>query len=122
LVPPSARYCRAHLLQHHREINKKRPANDPESTWKWRQFSKWFLSQEENKWCRDCLEEGRQTRSQQTAHIVPHHGDWGLCFDQSNVVPLCRSHHSRRTAKECGFGNKGKPQKKEIDSDDPVYI
>ena len=119
---PGARYCRVHLLAMHREINALRLLGDLESTWKWRKFSRWFLAQEQNRWCLDCRAVGKQTRSQQTAHIVAHRGNWDLCFDRNNVVPLCRNCHSRRTAKEDGgFGNKSRP--KEIEGDDPpTYI
>lgn len=44
--------------------------------------------------------EGCRTVATEIDHIKPHRGDRKLFFDRSNLQPMCRSCHSRKTARE----------------------
>ena len=57
-------------------------------------------------YCADCLNAGIKTAANTVDHIKPHRGDTKLFFSQRNWQALCRSCHSRKTAREDGgFGN-----------------
>lgn len=49
--------------------------------------------------CLHCEQEGRVTTATEVDHIVPHRGDKSLFWDRSNWQPLCKTHHSRKTAR-----------------------
>jgi 5-methylcytosine-specific restriction protein A len=56
-------------------------------------------------WCVVCQAEGKTTRATDVDHIVPRRQ--GGTDDQSNLMPLCHSHHSQKTAmNDGGFGNR----------------
>ena len=40
-------------------------------------------------------------------HIIPRIKRPDLTYERSNVQPLCKAHHSKKTAKENGFGEAG---------------
>lgn len=57
--------------------------------------------------CVECKAEGVLAAAIIVDHIVPHRGDPGLFYDQTNWQPLCKHHHDVKTAAEDGgFGNK----------------
>ena len=56
--------------------------------------------------CVHCEAKGRITVATDLDHIVPHQGDMEVFWDFSQVQGLCKSCHSRKTAREDGgFGN-----------------
>lgn len=54
--------------------------------------------------CRDCGELGVVVAASEVDHITPHRGDAKLMWDRSNWQSLCRSCHSRKTAREVWHG------------------
>jgi len=50
--------------------------------------------------CEDCLAAGRTTAATQVHHKVPHQGNLTLFLDADNLMSLCASCHSIRTAHE----------------------
>lgn len=64
----------------------------------WQQASKRFRMQ--HPLCAQCEADGIVTASAETDHIEPHRGDKHLFWKQANWQPLCKSCHSRKTAKE----------------------
>lgn len=50
--------------------------------------------------CADCEELGAVVEAREVDHIQPHKGDKRLFFDRSNWQGLCKSCHSRKTARE----------------------
>lgn len=55
--------------------------------------------------CILCEREGTLTPATVVDHIIPHHGDNDLMWNQENWQPLCASHHGRKTAtQDHGFG------------------
>ena len=67
---------------------------------RWQAARKAFL--DANPLCAECDRRGRTVRATVVDHIIPHRGDEGLFWDQSNWQALCRRCHSRKTAKEDG--------------------
>ena len=47
--------------------------------------------------CADCEANGRVTAAVEVHHTVAPHVDPDLAFADSNLTPLCKPHHSRRT-------------------------
>lgn len=58
--------------------------------------------------CVECMREGiYNVEATEVDHVEPHKGDWSKFIDDDNLQSLCKSHHSRKTAKERRgrFGN-----------------
>ena len=53
-----------------------------------------------NPWCIECLETGHHVPSVEMDHKVPVTEDFSKFWDEDNVQPLCRAHHSHKTARE----------------------
>lgn len=53
-----------------------------------------------NPLCVDCAELGAVEPATEVDHIEPHKGDRAKFFDRSNWQALCKSCHSRKTARE----------------------
>ena len=65
-----------------------------------------------NPLCVDCFELGVVEAACEVDHIAPHKGDRRLFFDRRNWQALCKSCHSRKTAREVFHGG-GVVQKSE---------
>lgn len=73
---------------------------------KWQKARKAYLAR--HPLCVHCEAEGRVTPATDLDHRVPHKGDMRLFWDSSNWQPLCKPHHSAKTAREDGgFGRGG---------------
>lgn len=71
---------------------------------RWRRERLEFLRK--NPLCVHCKAEGVILEAKEVDHVIPHKGDEKLFYDQTNWQPLCKPHHSRKTASEDqGFGN-----------------
>lgn len=68
----------------------------------WGRASKAYLRR--NPLCADCLDLGVVEAATEVDHIVPHRGDRKVFFDRSNWQGLCKSCHSRKTAREVFHG------------------
>jgi 5-methylcytosine-specific restriction protein A len=55
-------------------------------------------------WCVACQQAKQRTVANELDHIVPHHGNATLFWDESNWQGLCKSCHSAKTAREVGLG------------------
>ncbi len=72
--------------------------------WRWQQARLVHLRHEPL--CRECAKVNRVEAGTDVDHIVSHRMDMGLFWDRSNWQTLCRSCHSKKTAKENGgWGN-----------------
>lgn len=77
---------------------------------RWQKARKAYLAQ--HPLCVHCEAEGRVTPATDLDHIVPHKGDMRLFWQTSNWQPLCKPHHSAKTAREDGgFGRGGAGRK-----------
>ena len=52
--------------------------------------------------CVECSKQGRPVEANEVHHIIPIRD--GGSSDYSNLIPLCKSCHSKYTAKDRGFG------------------
>ena len=55
--------------------------------------------------CVHCEANGRVVAATDVDHIIDHKGDKELFWDKNNWQPLCKTHHSRKTAISNGWGD-----------------
>jgi 5-methylcytosine-specific restriction protein A len=100
-------YCEIHQKEkkpQSNEYNKRRPSWHKLYDRKWRSYTAVYLAN--HPYCAECLKRGKHVNATQVDHIKPHKGDMTLFWDTKNHQGLCKSCHSRKTAKENGgFGN-----------------
>ena len=95
-------YCPAHTVETKRAREQQR-----ESAYKrgyntrWRKYRAAYLAR--YPLCIECERAGRIAPAAEVDHITPHRGDRRLFWDTGNHQPLCKSCHSRKTAREVGF-------------------
>jgi len=83
------------------EWDKQRPnATDRGYNYRWQEARRVYLAQ--HPLCVHCQAEGIIKAANEVDHIIPHKGDPQLFWDVSNWQPLCKSHHSSKTATERG--------------------
>jgi 5-methylcytosine-specific restriction enzyme A len=93
--------CNKHRIQMQREIDQLRGSAAARGYGsKWRKARQEFLRR--NPLCAKCNQNGILKVATAVDHIIPHKGDVGLFWDQSNWQALCFSCHSRKTAKSDG--------------------
>jgi 5-methylcytosine-specific restriction protein A len=63
----------------------------------WRRCQAAFLAA--NPLCADCLAAGRTEPAREAHHVVKVRDDPGRRLDWANLLPLCKSCHSKRTAR-----------------------
>ena len=68
---------------------------------RWKKLRALFL--ERNPLCKECSTDGTVERATEVDHKVPHRGDYFLFWDEDNWQPLCKRHHSAKTAREVGW-------------------
>lgn len=100
-------YCPQHLQQIHRQQDHERgTANQRGYNYRWQKVSKLYLTR--HPLCALCAKKKPPLIRAATLvdHIVPHHGDYELFWDERNWQPSCKDCHDIKTAKEDGaFGN-----------------
>jgi 5-methylcytosine-specific restriction enzyme A len=104
-----SRFCPPHATEHAaKQAEQERQRGSPESRGydsRWKRERAAFL--QHHPWCITC-QVTRNVHAPATVvdHIVPHRGNHDLMWNQENWQPLCRTHHSKKTAaKDGGFGN-----------------
>lgn len=99
LTDDSSGYC-----DKHKSLAPKRYFRNYKHTerygYQWRKIRAFFLS--ENPLCEMCKREGRYTDATEIHHVVPL--SEGGTNDFENLMPLCKSCHSRITMKEINKG------------------
>jgi 5-methylcytosine-specific restriction enzyme A len=70
-----------------------RPATEYDR--RWRKFQRWYLAQPDHQWCHDC--QPRLTPATEVHHIEKLALAPELKFDETNLMPLCKSCHTKRT-------------------------
>ncbi|WP_330547708.1 HNH endonuclease [Caminicella sporogenes] len=101
------RYCEKHQKEETKKYNRKRKYKKLYNSSSWQRLRKKVLTK--HPLCVECEEKGRLTPATVVDHIVPHHGNEALFWDEDNLQSLCKSCHDRKTAKEDGrWGRKNK--------------
>lgn len=96
--------CPAHTRAKQRERD---TAHERGYSYKWHQFRTQYLK--ENPLCLECLKAGLSTPATEVDHITPHNGNERLMWGEENLQPLCKRHHSQKTARyDGGFGRRKK--------------
>ncbi len=94
------RYCEKHQREVDRHYN--RHQRDPDTAKRygrrWRKIRKAFLTA--HPLCEECKKQGKFTPAEEVHHITPL--SEGGTHDYENLMALCKSCHSRITAKEGG--------------------
>lgn len=65
--------------------------------WQWEKFRAWYLMQ--FPLCADCQDEQRLTPAKEVHHKQKLTDRPDLKYEPSNLLPLCKMHHSRRTGR-----------------------
>lgn len=71
----------------------------------WRKARAAFLAV--HPFCVECSKMGVVQVAEDVDHIVPHRGDRALFWRRGNWQPLCKVHHSQKTAREVWHGASG---------------
>lgn len=91
-------YCEEHTKQYHRERDKGREsAYQRGYNTTWRKYRTMFLKR--NPLCKYCNHRGKTVPATEVDHIIPHRGNKELFWNPNNHQALCKSCHSRKTAK-----------------------
>lgn len=93
--------CEKHRIQAQQESDKQRGSAAIRGyDTRWRAARKIFLRR--NPLCAECQSKGILKAAAVVDHIIPHKGDTGLFWDESNWQALCKRCHDRKTAKDDG--------------------
>lgn len=69
----------------------------------WSKLRRLFLTR--NPWCQRCLQEQKHTPAEEVDHIQPfQHKDDPKRLDWSNLMALCKRHHSQKTVRDTRAG------------------
>lgn len=85
-------YCEFHIKLH---ANDRASAHERGYSSQWQKARKEFL--QDNRYCKLCQTQGKQTLATIVDHIKPHRGDQTLFWDKTNWQPLCKKCHDRKT-------------------------
>lgn len=98
-------YCAEHLKKYRQDQDRNRKTSTARGyNRRWMIIKTMYLR--EHPFCVKCQAEGKMELAQVVDHIIPHHGDYDLFWDQSNWQSLCAYHHNVKTAtNDGGFGN-----------------
>ena len=93
-------YCHIHAKQHDTAYRRQRGSSNKRGyTYRWQKEREAYLIR--NPLCENCLNKhGVLRAAKEVDHIIPHKGDMKLFWDVNNWQGLCKSCHSKKTAKE----------------------
>ena len=95
---------RGSLCRDHQKLSRNSNTKSPYGG-TWNKARKMFLN--ENPLCIECMREGVTRAGTEVDHIIPHHGNYELFWDQSNWESLCNHHHSQKTMTEINLMKTG---------------
>jgi len=98
-------YCTTHSKEHDTAYRRQRgTSNERGYTYRWQKEREAYLIR--NPLCENCLNKHDVIRAAtEVDHIIPHKGNMKLFWDVDNWQGLCKSCHSKKTAKEQGNKN-----------------
>ena len=93
-------YCTTHAKQHDTAYRRQRGSSNAKGyTYRWQKEREAYLIR--NPLCENCLNKHDVIRAAtEVDHIIAHKGDMRLFWDVDNWQGLCKSCHSKKTAKE----------------------
>lgn len=95
LVPAGVKFCEEHSNLHRADAKTtKQKGYDG----RWRRARTRFLRR--YPLCVRCRAKGKFVVATVVNHVIPHRGDQGLFWDESNWQPLCKSCHDTKTMTE----------------------
>ena len=106
LIPMSERYCISHKIEkvasqnknyNRFRRNKKHQVFYDSKEWKQARIT---AMQRTGGLCEECLKFDLVIKADVVDHIIPISKDFEKRLKQSNLMPLCHSHHNKKTAKE----------------------
>ena len=100
MVDSGKSYCIDHQRQKDRDYSKTR-GSSPYNNRAWMVYRVWYLKR--HRLCVECAKEGKTVVATEVDHIVPL-SKGGDFWEPSNHCAMCKPCHSRKTAKEGGFG------------------
>ena len=105
LIGIREKYCPAHASRKRvKQPFTKRSSTADGYGYQWQKARRVFLLN--HPLCVECERQGYINAATVVDHITPHKGDRELFWNQRNWQPLCKRHHSQKTAREDGgFGN-----------------
>ena len=111
LISKCKRYCPDCALKARQQSRQQDDVRDRKDARRWC-HARWYrkavkMLLNDNPLCAECKHTGRIRPAAEVDHKIPHQGDWVLFIDRKNWQALCRSCHSKKTAKkDGGFGNR----------------
>ena len=105
-------YCDAHKKLHEKithermkkykkEKDKERPsARERGYTKRWEKVSKLFLKEHPLCECDECVKAHKLTTANVVHHVIPHHGNYELFWDEDNWQAMNKRCHDRHTWRE----------------------
>lgn len=104
--------------QEAKRIERNGNANQRGYNYRWQKLSKRFRAQ--HPYCEMCKANGIVKLAECVDHIIPHHLNPQLLYDEANLQSLCWSCHSKKTIKEDGgFGHPIRIRKQEENNKQP---
>ena len=95
------RYCDEHEKKTVKDYERRRgTARERGYDSRWDKARRYYLKR--HPLCVICLANDKTTAANEVDHIIPHKGDKELFWDSGNWQALCKSCHSKKTAKEDG--------------------
>jgi len=106
LTENKERLCDVHLQQRQQQIDAQRGTSTERGyDTRWAKAKSIYISQ--HPLCVVCKSLGQIVPATTVDHIIPHHGNYDLMWNENNWQSLCTRHHSIKTAQYDGaFGNK----------------
>jgi 5-methylcytosine-specific restriction enzyme A len=88
------------LVSHGRCAQHRRLSHEPGVHYgrRWGKMRQRFLA--DHPFCVRCAEQNTRQLATEADHIIPHDGRASLMWDVTNLQPLCKSCHSRKTLSE----------------------
>lgn len=91
-------YCEVHKKMHDRLKDRDRKSASARGyNTRWQKVSKLFLKEHPICECEECKKIGRLTTANVVHHVIPHHGNYELFWDENNWQAMNKRCHDRHT-------------------------
>ena len=94
-------YCDTHTRQHNKDKDRYRKnACQRGYNTRWQKVSKLYLKEHPLCECDECKKQNKLTTANVVHHVIPHHGNYELFWDQANWQAMNKRCHDRHTVIE----------------------